>query len=226
MSSKNWNWVDDKELMNEIINLDNKLSTYGLTLDWCTSEVIETTFALTVVSKKDSSIVIRDSGFIHTRLLLWSDKLKTRLQLISERVEFIVFVHDSILKLKKSDERFLFGGLRFVRHYDSDDGGVNFDFRNGFKLTGSGHFDYNQDDNSVGIVVGNHALVIECPSLLDISELPHDLSLEINVYNNDGFIKSTVNGTLRKTYESLADSDKLTLVEDFNEMMNYLNKLQ
>lgn len=52
MSSKNWNWVDDKELMNEIINLDNKLSTYGLTLDWCTSEVIETTFALTVVSKK------------------------------------------------------------------------------------------------------------------------------------------------------------------------------
>ena len=157
---------------------------------------------------------------------MWSDKLKTRLQLISERVEFIVFVHDSILKLKKSDERFLFGGLRFVRHYDSDDGGVNFDFRNGFKLTGSGHFDYNQDDNSVGIVVGNHALVIECPSLLDISELPHDLSLEINVYNNDGFIKSTVNGTLRKTYESLADSDKLTLVEDFNEMMNYLNKLQ
>lgn len=105
MSAKNWNWVNDEELMNEIFSLDNKLSTYGLTLDWCTSEVSETTFALTIVSKTDSSIVIKDSGFIHTHLLLWSDKLKTRLQLISERVEFIAFVHDSILKLKKSDER-------------------------------------------------------------------------------------------------------------------------
>ena len=82
MSAKNWNWVDDKALMSEIINLDNKLSNHGLTLNWCTSEVSETTFALTIVSKIDSSIVIRDSGFIHTHLLLWSDKLKTRLQLI------------------------------------------------------------------------------------------------------------------------------------------------
>lgn len=101
MSVKNWNWVNDKALMNEIINLDNKLSNYELTLCWCTSEVSETTFALTIVSKIDSSIVIRDSGFIHTHLLLWSDKLKTRLQLISERVEFVAFVHDLILKLKK-----------------------------------------------------------------------------------------------------------------------------
>ena len=136
MSAKNWNWVNDKALMNEIVNLDNKLSNYELTLYWCTSEVSETTFALTIVSKIDSSIVIRDTGFIHTHLLLWSDKLKTRLQLISERVEFIAFVHDSILKLKKSDERLSFGELRFVRHYDSDYGDVDFDFKNGLKLVG------------------------------------------------------------------------------------------
>lgn len=226
MSAKNWNWVNDKALMNEIINLDNKLSNYELTLYWCTSEVSETTFALTIVSKIDSSIVIRDSGFIHTHLLLWSDKLKARLQLISERVEFIAFVHDSILKLKKSDERLSFGELRFVRHYDSDYGDVDFDFKNGLKLVGGGHFHYNQDENGVGISVGNHTLVIECPSLLDITDSPHDLSLEINVHNNDGFIESTVNGTLRKTYGSLTTSNKLALVEDFNEMMNYLNKLK
>ena len=61
---------------------------------------------------------------------------------------------------------------------------------------------------------------------MDITDLPHDLSLEINVHNNDGFIESTVNGTLRKTYGSLTTSDKLALVEDFDEMMNYLNKLK
>ena len=226
MIVKNFDWVNDNTLMSDIVNLDNKLSNYGLTLSWYTSEVSESIVALQIVSKIDNRIAIRDSGFVHTHLDLWLDKLKTRLQIISKRVEFIGFVHDSILKLKKSDEQLSFGRLRFVCHYDCDDGSVNFKFRNGLKLTGSGHLDYNQDDNSVGIVVGNHALVIECPSLLDITDLPHDLSLEINVHNNDGFIDSTVNGTLRKTYGSLTTSDKLALVEDFDEMMNYLNKLK
>lgn len=226
MIAKNWTWVNDKELMNDIINLDNKLSNYGLTLDWCTSDVDESIVALKVVSKTDDGIAIRDSGFIHTHSYLWQHKLKTRLQLISERVEFIAFVHDSILKLKKLDKFLSCGGLRFVRHYDSDDGGLNFDFKKGLDLVGSGHFYYTQDDNGVGIVVGSHGIAIECPSLLDVSDLPYNLSLEINVYNVDGHIKSTVNGTLRKTYRSLSVNDKLALVDDFNTAMDYLNKLQ
>lgn len=226
MSTKNWNWVDDKALMCEIINLDNKLSNHGLTLNWCTSDVDESIVALKVVSKTDDRIAIRDAGFVHTNSDLWLDKLKTRLQIIAKRVEFIAFVHDSILKLKHSDERLLFYLLRFVCHYDCDDAGVDFNFSKGSSIEGSGHFYHNQDDNGVGVVAGSHAIDIECPSLLDITDLPHDLSLEINVHNNDGFIESTVNGTLRKTYGSLTTSNKLALVEDFNEMMNYLNKLK
>lgn len=226
MTFENWDWVDNKELINDIVNLNNKLSNYGLMLDWYTSEVSESIVALQVVSKIDSTITIKDSGFIHTHLLLWSDKLKTRLQIIAKRVEFIVFVHDSILNLKNSDERLLFYGLRFVCHYDCDDASVDFNFSKGFSIKGSGHFKHNQDVDGVSIVVGNHALVIESPSLLDITDLLHDLSLGINVYNNDGFVESTVNGTLRKTYGSLTTSDKIVLVEDFNEMMNYLNKLK
>lgn len=34
MIAKNWDWVNDNALMNDIINLDNKLSNYGLTLSW------------------------------------------------------------------------------------------------------------------------------------------------------------------------------------------------
>ena len=226
MIAKNWDWVNDEVLMNDIINLDNKLSNYGLMLYWDTSEVSESIVALQVVSKIDSTITIKDLGFIHTHLLLWSDKLKTRLQIIAKRVEFIAFVHDSILNLKNSDERLLFYGLRFVCHYDCDDAGVDFNFSKGFSIEGSGHFKHNQDADGVSIVVGNHALVIESPSLLDITDLPHDLSLEINVYDNDGFVESTVNGTLRKTYGSLTTSDKIALVKDFNKMMNYLNKLK
>ena len=226
MSSKNWNWVNDEVLVNDIINLDNKLSNYGLMLNWYASEVSESIIALQVVSKIDSTITIKDSGFIHTHLLLWSDKLKTRLQIIAKRVEFIAFVHDSILNLKNSDERLLFYGLRFVCHYDCDDASVDFNFSKGFSIEGSGHFKHNQDIDGVSVVVGSRGIAIECPSLLNISNLPHDLSLEINVYNNDGFVESTVNGTLRKTYGSLTTSDKIVLVEDFNEMMNYLNKLK
>lgn len=226
MIDKNWNWVNDEVLVNDIINLDNKLSNYGLMLDWYTSEVSESIVALQVVSKIDSTIAIKDSGFIHTHLLLWSDKLKTRLQIIAKRVEFIAFVHDSILKLKNSNERLLFHGLRFVCHYDCDNAGVDFNFSKDSGIEGNGHFKHNQDVDGVSIVVGNHALVIESPSLLDIADLPHDLSLEINVYNNDGFVESTVNGTLRKTYGSLTTSDKIVLVKDFNKMMNYLNKLK
>lgn len=226
MSSKNWNWVNDEVLVNDIINLDNKLSNYGLMLDWYASEVSESIIALQVVSKIDSTITIKDSGFIHTHLLLWSDKLKTRLQIIAKRVEFIAFVHDSILNLKNSDERLLFYGLRFVCHYDCDDASVDFNFSKDSGIEGNGHFKHNQDVDGVSIVVGNHALVVESPSLLDITDLPHDLSLEINVYNNDGFVESIVNGTLRKTYGSLTTSDIIVLVKDFNEMMNYLNKLK
>lgn len=226
MTVENWDWVDNKELINDIVNLDNKLSNYGLTLSWYASEVSESIVALQVVSKIDSTITIKDSGFIHTHLLLWSDKLKTRLQIIAKRVEFIAFVHDSILNLKNSDERLLFYGLRFVCHYDCDDAGVDFNFSKGFSIEGSGHLKHNQDIDGVSVVVGNRSIDIECPSLLDISDLPHDLSLDISVYNDSGYITSTISGTLSKTYESLVTSDKHALVEDFNEMMNYLNKLK
>lgn len=226
MTVENWDWVDNKELINDIVNLNNKLSNYGLTLSWYASEVSESIVALQVVSKIDSTITIKDSGFIHTHLLLWSDKLKTRLQIIAKRVEFIAFVHDSILNLKNSDERLLFHGLRFVCHYDCDDAGVDFNFSKGFSIEGSGHFKHNQDIDGVSVVVGSSVIAIECPSLLNISNLPHDLSLDISVYNDGGYITSTVSGTLHNTYESLATSDKHALVEDFNEMINYLNKLK
>lgn len=226
MSSKNWDWVNDEVLVNDIINLDNKLSNYGLALNWCTSDVSESIVALQVVSKIDSRIVIRDAGFVHTHLDLWLDKLKTRLQIITKRVEFIAFVHDSILNLKNSDERLLFYGLRFVCHYDCDDAGVDFNFSKGFSIEGSGHFKHNQDIDGVSVVVDSHGIAIECPSLLNISNLPHDLSLDISVYNDNGYITSTVSGTLNKTYGSLITSDKHALVEDFDEMMNYLNKLK
>lgn len=226
MIAKNWDWVNDEVLMNDIINLDNKLSNYGLMLDWYTSEVSESIVALQVVSKIDSTITIKDLGFIHTHLLLWSDKLKTRLQIIAKRVEFIAFVHDSILNLKNSDERLLFYGLRFVCHYDCDDASVDFNFSKGFSIEGSGHFKHNQDIDGVSVVVGSRGIAIECPSLLNISNLPHDLSLDISVYNDGGYITSTVSGTLRKTYGSLSVSDKLALVEDFNKMMNYLDNLR
>ena len=226
MSSKNWNWVDDRALIDDIINLDNKLSNYGLTLDWYTSEVSESIVALQVVSKIDSTITIKDSGFIHTHLLLWSDKLKTRLQIIAKRVEFIAFVHDSILNLKNSDERLLFYRLRFVCHYDCDDAGVDFNFSKGFSIEGSGHFNHNQDIDGVSVVVGSRGIAIECPSLLNISNLPHDLSLDISVYNDGGYITSTVSGTLRKTYGSLTVSDKLALVEDLSEAIVYFDNLR
>ncbi len=226
MITKNWDWINEEVLVNDIINLDNKLSNYGLMLDWYTSEVSESIVALQVVSKIDSTITIKDSGFIHTHLLLWSDKLKTRLQIIAKRFEFIAFVHDSILNLKNSDERLLFYGLRFVCHYDCDDAGVDFNFSKGFSIEGSGYFKHNQAVDGASIVVGSRGIAIECPSLLNISNLPHDLSLDISVYNDSGYVTSTVSGTLRKTYESLATSDKHALVEDFNEMINYLNKLK
>lgn len=226
MTVENWDWVDNKELINDIVNLDNKLSNYGLTLSWYASEVSESIVALQVVSKIDSTITIKDSGFIHTHLLLWSDKLKTRLQIIAKRVEFIAFVHDSILKLRNSDARLLFYLLRFVCHYDCDDASVDFNFSKGSRIEGSGHFNHNQDIDGASIVVGNRGITIECPSLLDISNLPHDLSLDISVRNDGGYIESTISGTLRKTYGSLTVGDKLALVEDFNETMNYLNKLQ
>ena len=75
MIAKNWDWVNDEVLMNDIINLDNKLSNYGLMLDWYTSEVSESIVALQVVSKIDSTITIKDLGFVHTHLDLWLDKL-------------------------------------------------------------------------------------------------------------------------------------------------------
>lgn len=226
MIDKNWDWVNDKALMDDIINLDNKLSNYGLTLNWCTSDVDESIVALKVVSKTDDRIAIRDAGFVHTHSDLWLDKLKTRLQIISKRVEFIAFVHDSILKLRNSDARLLFYLLRFVCHYDCDDAGIDFNFSKGSRIEGSGHFKHNQAIDGASIVVGSRGITIECPSLLDVSDLPHDLSLDISVRNDGGYIESTISGTLRKTYGSLTVGDKLALVEDFNETMNYLNKLQ
>lgn len=224
MIIENCPWVTSNALINEILTVNAILYSYGLHLDFSMDDTKRRHATMKVVSNDDDDIFIVDDEIINTTTNAFENKMKNRLRIIANRVEFLAFVIESISKMKELDEHLLVGNLRFKCSRKTDDGYVIFEFERGLYAFGGGTFNYCKALNSVELIFDIEDLDTES-TCVNISELPKELELQLNLDHIDGFETLTVKGTLTKEYECSTLDGAGNLAKDFHETIRYLEKL-
>lgn len=224
MIIENCPWVTSTELINEIMVVNAKLSNQGLYLDFSVDDTKRRHATMKVVSNYDNDIFIVDDELINTATKSFENKMKNRLRIIANRVEFLAFVIESVSKLKELDEYLLVGNLRFKCSRKTDDGEVIFEFERGLYAFGGGVFSYCKSNNFVELILCIEDLDTDS-TCVDISDLPKELELQLNLDSIDGFDTLTVKGTLTKEYECSTLDVASDLAKDVVEAIHYLEKL-
>lgn len=224
MIIENCPWVTNNALINEIMAVNAKLHSHGLHLDFSMDDTKRRNATMKVVSNDDNDIFIVDDELINTTTNAFENKMKNRLHVIVNRVEFLAFVIESISKMKELDEHLLVGNLTFKCSRKTDDGEVIFVFERGIYAFGGGTFSYRKAINSVELILDIEDLDTETTSV-GISDLPKELELRLNLDMIDGFDTLTVSGTLTKEYERLTIGASRDSAKDVIEAIRYLEKL-
>lgn len=224
MIIENCPWVKSTELINDIMVVNATLSNHGLHLDFSMDDTKRCNATMKVVSNCDNDIFIVDDELINTDTKSFENKMKNRLCIIANRVEFLAFVMESVSKMKELDEHLLVGNLRFKCSRKTDDGEVIFEFERGLYAFGGGVFSYWKANNSVELIFDIEDLDTD-GTCVDISDLPKELELQLNLDSIDGFDTLTVKGTLTKEYECSTIDVASDLAKDVVEAIHYLEKL-
>lgn len=224
MIIENCPWVTNNELINEIMTVNAKLSNHGLYLDFSVDDTKRRHATMKVVSAYDDTIFIVDDELINITTNSFVNTMKNRLRIIGNRVEFLAFVIESVSKMKELDEHLLVGNLRFKCSRKTDDGEVIFEFERGLYAFGGGVFSYWKANNSVELIFDIEDLDTDS-TCVDISDLPKELELQLNLDSIDGFDTLTVKGTLTKEYECSTLDVASDLAKDVVEAIRYLEKL-
>ena len=224
MIIENCPWVTSTELINEIMLVNAKLSNHGLHLDFLMNDTERHSATMKVVSNYDNDIFIVDDESINTTTNAFENKMKNRLRIIANRVEFLTFVVESVSKMKEFDKHLLVGNLRFKCGRKTDDGEVIFEFERGLYAFGGGVFSYWKANNSAELIFDIEDLDTDS-TCVDISDLPKELELQLNLDSIDGFDTLTVKGTLTKEYELSTLDVASDLAKDVVEAIRYLEKL-
>ena len=224
MIIENCPWVTNNALINEIMVVNTKLHSHGLHLDFSMDDTKRRNATMKVVSNDDNDIFIVDDELINTNTNAFENKMKNRLRIIANRVEFLAFVVDSVSKMKESNEWLPVKNLTFKCSRKTDDGKVIFELNRGIYVHGGGVFSYFKSNSSVEFILDIEDLDTGTTSV-DISDLQKELELEVNLDYIDGFATLTVSGTLTKEYERLTIDSASDLAKDFHETICYLEKL-
>jgi hypothetical protein len=220
----NYSWMANAELLNEVTVVNSKLLNHGIHLDFSMDDTERRYATMKVVSNYDNDIFIVDDELINTTTNAFENKMKNRLRIIANRVEFLAFVIESVSKMRELDENLLVGNLRFKCSRKTDDGKVIFEFERGIYAFGGGTFIYWKANNSVELILDVEDLDTETTSV-GISDLPKELKIRLNLDRIDGFDTLTVSGTFCKEYERLTIGASRDSAKDVIEAIRYLEKL-
>lgn len=224
MIIENCPWVTNNALINEIMVVNAKLHSHGLHLDFSMDDTKRRYATMKVVSNDDIDIFIVDDELINTTTNAFENKMKNRLRIIANRVEFLAFVVESVSQMKELDEYLRVENLRFKCNRKTDDGKVIFELNRGIYVRGGGTFNYCKANNSVELILDIEDLDTETPSV-GISDLPKELKIRLNLDHIDGWETLTVSGTFCKEYERLTIGASRDSAKDVIEAIRYLEKL-
>ena len=225
MIIENCPWVKNTELINEIMQLNSKLSTNDLQLDFSTSPDDEYVTDIVISSNLDETIIVKFSMFENISRKAFNNNMMNKLRILSEKVEFIKFVIDSILKMKESDKFLSIHSLRIKFDYEPIFTIIEFGFSKDSGVYGGGSFKYYDSDKNIKFNFYTNRIDTQYYTV-NISDAPRDLDFEIDLDNIDGYYTLTVRGTSHREYEHLTDDCMNTLVKDFITATDYLVKLQ
>ena len=217
-------WLTSTDLIKEITEVNTTLLNHGLQLGFSMDDTRRHHVTLKVVSSYDDNIFIVDDKSINTTADSFVKTMKNRLRIIANRVEFLAFVVDSVSKMKESNEWIPVKNLTFECNRKTDDGKVIFELNRGIYVHGGGVFSYFKSNSSVEFILDIEDLDTETTSV-DISDLPKELELRLNLDHIDGWETLTVSGTFCKEYEHLTLASADELAKDFKETIRYLEKL-
>ena len=218
-------WVKNTELINEIMQLNSKLSTHDLQLDFSTSPDDEYVTDIVISSNLDETIIVKFSMFENISRRAFNNNMTNKLRILSEKVEFIKFVIDSILKMKESDKFLSIHSLRIKFDYEPIFTIIEFGFSKDSGVYGGGSFKYYDSDENIKFNFYTNRIDTQYYTV-NIADSPRDLDFEIDLDNIDGYYTLTVRGTSHREYESSTDDCMNTLVKDFITATDYLVKLQ
>lgn len=218
-------WVKNTKLINEIMQLNSKLSTHDLQLDFSTSPDDEYVTDIVISSNLDETIIVKFSMFENVSRRAFNNNMTNKLRILSEKVEFIKFVIDSILKMKESDKFLSIHSLRIKFDYEPIFTIIEFGFSKDSGVYGGGSFKYYDSDENIKFNFYTNRIDTQYYTV-NIADSPRDLDFEIDLDNIDGYYTLTVRGTSHREYESLTDDCMNTLVKDFITAIDYLVKLQ
>lgn len=224
MIIENYSWMTNAELLNEVTAVNSKLLNHGIHLGFSMCDTERHHVTLKVVSSYDDNIFIVDDKSIDTTTDSFVKTMKNRLHVIVNHVEFLTFVVESVSKMKELDEHLLMGNMIFKCSRKTDDGYVIFEFKRGLYAFGGGTFNYYKANNSVELILDIEDLDTETTSV-DISDLPKELKIRLNLDRIDGFDTLTVSGTFCKEYERLTIGASRDSAKDVIEAIRYLEKL-
>ena len=224
MIIENCTWVTSTELINDIMVVNATLSNHGLHLDFSMDDTKRRNATMKVVSNYDNDIFIVDDELINTDTKSFENKMKNRLRIIASRVELLEFVIESVFKMRESDEYLRVENLIFKCSRKTDDGYVIFEFERGLYAFGGGTFSYWKANNSVELTFDIEDLDTES-TCVDISDLPKELELQLNLDIVDGFDTLMVKGILTKEYDCRTLDIASDLAKDVVEAIRYLEKL-
>ena len=220
----NYSWMANAELLNEVTVVNSKLLKHGIHLDFSMDDTERRYATMKVVSNYDNDIFIVDDELINTTTNAFENKMKNRLRIIVNRVEFLAFVIESVSKMKELDEYLRVENLRFKCNRKTDDGKVIFELNRGIYVRGGGVFSYFKSNSSVEFILDIEDLDTES-TCVDISDLPKELKIRLNLDRIDGFDTLTVSGTFCKEYERLTIGASRDSAKDVIEAIRYLEKL-
>lgn len=224
MIIENCPWVTNNALINEIMVVNAKLHSHGIHLDFSMDDTERRYATMKVVSSYDDNIFIVDDKSIDTTTDSFVKTMKNRLHVIVNHVEFLAFVVESVSKMKELDEHLLVGNMIFKCSRKTDDGYVIFEFKRGLYAFGGGTFSYFKSNSSVEFILDIEDLDTES-TCVDISDLPKELKIRLNLDRIDGFDTLTVSGTFCKEYERLTIGASRDSAKDVIEAIRYLEKL-
>ena len=225
MIIENCPWVTNNELINEIMTVNAKLSNHGLHLDFSMDDTKRRNATMKVVSNDDNDIFIVDDELINTTTNAFENKMKNRLRIIANRIEFLAFVIESVSKMKESDKFLSIHSLRIKFDYEPIFTIIEFGFSKDSGVYGGGSFKYYDSDKNIKFNFYTNRIDTQYYTV-SIVDSPRDLDFEIDIDNIDGYYTLTVRGTSHKEYESVTDDCMNTLVKDFITATDYLVKLQ
>ena len=231
MIIENCPWVTSTELINDIMVVNATLSNHGLHLDFSMDDTKHHNATMKVVSNCDNDIFIVDDELINTATKSFENKMKNRLRIIANRVEFLAFVVSAVLQMDISHMGKSFVApikltdLKFECANKDRPASVSFNYNKDsdsrYNVSGGGVFEQQEYTALVQFRAWTSRIRIDASSIR-IYELPKNVWFEIETESGyHGYIDVILYVGLSGEYDSLTLKEVKQVIADFSNMLEF-----